>query len=227
MRCNAFALGATLAAAAFLPLAPAIAGGEGQGDGATPKAALQPPAAAARWRGELLRAAHAEWGLNAPIAAMAAQVQQESGWNAQAVSRAGARGMAQFMPATARWWCARTKTPAEDCLPHNPRWALRALAGYDAYLYKRMGNHFPHLGRFDRFWLTLRAYNGGEGNITKEAATLGLKAPSRTQIDAACGARGRSRAHCNENTTYPRRILLTLQPRYALWGPVWTEEDEE
>ncbi len=223
MRCNALALGATLAAAAFLPLAPAMS--EGQGEGAAPQAQLRPPAAAARWRGELVRAAHLHWGLDAPIAAMAAQVQQESGWNAQAVSRVGARGMAQFMPSTARWWCQRTGTPAEECLPHNPTWALRALAGYDAWLYRRMGAHFPHLGRFDRFWLALRGYNGGEGNVTKEAATLGLKTPTRRQIDAACGARGRSSAHCKENTTYPRRIMLVLQPRYAQWGAVWMEDE--
>jgi len=234
MQCKGFALGATLAAAAFFgvaaaadaappdPLPPSAASAAA---GARVKNVPAPPAAAARWRGELVRAAHLQWGLYAPIAAMAAQVQQESGWNAQAVSRVGARGMAQFMPTTARWWCQRERIAEGDCQPHNPTWALRALAGYDAYLYKRMTDYFPHLSRFDRLWLALRGYNGGEGNVTKEAATLGLKHPTRRQIDAACGARGRSSAHCRENTTYPRRILLTLQPRYAAWGAVWTPDD--
>ncbi len=213
MRCNAFALllHLTLVSATFM----APAGAQ----------EAQPPAAARRWRSTLVRAAHQQWGLDAPIAAMAAQVQQESGWNPAAVSRVGARGMAQFMPATARWWCQRQKIAAGDCQPHNPTWALRALAGYDAFLFERMGRHFPHLGRFDRLWLALRGYNGGEGNVTREAATIGLKAPTRRQIDAACGARGRSSAHCRENTTYPRRIMLVLQPRYAQWGAVWAPDD--
>ena len=66
-------------------------------------AQAQVPAAAARYRLTLLREAHGQWGLDAPVAAFAAQVHQESGWNPQAVSRVGARGLAQFMPATTLW----------------------------------------------------------------------------------------------------------------------------
>ena len=41
------------------------------------KACAQPiPAAAHKYRAELTRAAHAQWGLDAPIAALAAQVHQ-------------------------------------------------------------------------------------------------------------------------------------------------------
>ena len=69
------------------------------------RAQVQPPQAAARYKLTLLREAHSQWGLDAPVAAFAAQVHQESGWRADAVSRVGARGLAQFMPATARWWC--------------------------------------------------------------------------------------------------------------------------
>jgi len=67
------------------------------------KAADHIPDEAQRQRSTLIRMARAEWGLDAPVAAFAAQLQQESGWQADAVSRVGARGMAQFMPSTARW----------------------------------------------------------------------------------------------------------------------------
>lgn len=185
-----------------------------------PAAAAQtasPPAAAARYKLQLRRAAQTEWGLDAPIAAMAAQVHQESAWNPQAVSRVGARGLSQFMPATARWWCERTGTSIADCLPHNPAWALRALVGYDKWLFDRAP---AHLGRFDRYWMALRAYNGGEGHLRAEAIKTGAPAPTRSQIDAACGQARRAMVHCRENLGYPRRILQDIQPRYASWGPV-------
>ncbi|TAN12944.1 MAG: lytic transglycosylase domain-containing protein [Burkholderiaceae bacterium] len=175
-----------------------------------------PPPAAARYQRLLTRQAHMQWGLNAPIAAMAAQVQQESAWNPQAVSRAGARGLAQFMPATATWWCEKLGLSVTACQPHNATWALRALAGYDKFLYDRVSARF---GPFDRLWLALRGYNGGEGHVTAEAKATGLAAPTRQQIDAACGQARRAKLHCAENLGYPARILLTLQPRYATWGP--------
>ena len=104
----------------------------------SPAAAQVPPAAAA-CRAELTRAAHAQWGLGAPGAAFAAQVHQESAWRADAVSRVGAQGMAQFMPATARWWCEVNRLTVADCQPSNPRWALRARVGYDKWQWDRLG----------------------------------------------------------------------------------------
>lgn len=178
------------------------------------------PAAAAPYRNLLTRQARLAWGLHAPVPAMAAQVQQESAWNPRAVSRVGARGLGQVMPATATWWCDRVGLKAAACQPHNPAWALRALAGYDKYLYDRAGKRFAHLAPFDRYWLALRGYNGGEAHVTAEAATTGTATPTVAQIDAACGRARRAKAHCAENTTYPRRILLVLQPRYAAWGPL-------
>lgn len=180
----------------------------------------QVPPEASRYRLQLLRAAHGQWGLNAPVAALAAQVQQESGWRADAVSRAGARGMAQFMPATSAWWCQRTGTAPDDCLPHNPVWALRAMVGYDKFLHDRVPARF---GAFDRLWLALRGYNGGEANWQAEARATGLKLPTRVQIDAACGQARRAALHCRENLGYPARILQQLQGRYATWGPMVQE----
>lgn len=184
----------------------------------TALAQAQVPQHAVRYRLELVRVAHAQWGLNAPVAALAAQVHQESGWRADAVSRVGAQGMAQFMPATSRWWCGRERQAPADCLPLNPTWALRAMVGYDKFLYDRTP---ARLARYDRLWLALRGYNGGEGHWRAEARTTGRALPTRAQIDAACGAARRHPVHCAENLGYPRRILVVLQPRYRAWGTTW------
>lgn len=176
-------------------------------------AQLVPAPQAVKYRADLVRAAHSQWGLDAPIAALAAQVHQESGWNPQAVSHVGAAGMAQFMPATAKWWCDMNDLSAAQCQPTNPTWALRALAGYDKYLYDRTPTRYS---RFDRMWVALRGYNGGLGHWTAEARNAANG--SRQAVDAACGTARRARVHCTENLGYPARILGVLQPRYATWG---------
>ena len=178
----------------------------------------QVPHESARYKLTLLREAHGQWGLGAPVPAFAAQVHQESGWRPDAVSRVGARGLAQFMPATARWWCERTRVAQADCLPHNPAWALRALVGYDKFLFDRAP---VRMSDFDRLWLALRGYNGGEGHWQAEARSTGLREPTLADIDRACGTARRAPVHCKENLHYPRRILLELQPRYDTWGNVW------
>lgn len=175
----------------------------------------QTPAHAVRYRAELTRAAHAQWGLGAPVAALAAQVHQESGWRPSAVSRVGAAGMAQFMPGTAAWWCALQGHTAEQCQPTNPTWALRALVGYDRWLYERTPAHYTPA---QRLWVALRAYNGGLGHWQAEARATGLARPTREQVDAACGRARRAAVHCAENLGYPHRILNLLAPRYASWG---------
>ena len=178
------------------------------------------PAGAARWRGDLVRASHAAWGLDAPIPVFAAQVHQESEWRADAVSPAGAVGMAQFMPDTSSWWCRIHKMSPAECQPRQPVWALRALVGYDRWLWDQIGR-IPGAERMDpasRMWATLRAYNGGLGHWQAEARAAGSL--DRLAVDAACGRARRHRSHCAENLGYPQHIMVRLQPRYAAWGPV-------
>lgn len=179
-------------------------------------ALAQVPPAAQQHKRTLTRAAHSQWGLDAPVAVFAAQVHQESAWRTDALSHVGAQGLAQFMPATARWWCDRTGTAAADCQPTNPTWAMRSLVGYDKWLYDRAPAHYSPR---DRMWVALRAYNGGLGHWQREAASTGLAQPSRAQVDAACGKARRAAVHCKENLGYPHRILVVLQPRYLQWGP--------
>ena len=175
----------------------------------------QAPQAAQQYRPLLLRTAHAVWGLDAPVAVFAAQVHQESAWRPGAVSHVGAQGLAQFMPATTRWIAGLHPDLAAQ-QPYNPAWALRALVTYDLWLYERAPARYAP---FDRMWVALRSYNGGLGHWQKEASSLGVRLPTRMQVDAACGTARRAPVHCKENLGYPHRILVVLQPRYALWGP--------
>ena len=175
----------------------------------------QAPQAAQQYRALLVRTAHAAWGLDAPVAVLAAQVHQESAWRADAVSHVGAQGLAQFMPATATW-IAGVDPALAARQPYHPAWALRALVTYDRWLYDRTPARYAPK---DRMWVALRGYNGGFGHWQAEAAASGAARPTRVQVDAACGRAKRAPLHCRENLDYPRRILLVIQPRYAAWGP--------
>lgn len=176
--------------------------------------AQEPPRAAMKYRADLVRSARLVWGLDAPVAVMAAQVHQESGWRPDARS-AYAHGLAQFTPDTAEWIAGQDAALA-GADTGNPVWALRALARYDKWLHDRVtpaGN-----AACDRWWGALRGYNGGLGHWLKEAR---LAAPStdRGAIDAQCGRASRHVSHCRENLAYPRLILTKWQPLYASWGP--------
>lgn len=185
--------------------------------GAMSTYAQQVPSAAVRYRADLVRAAHAHWGLDAPIAALAAQVHQESGWNPSAVSKVGAVGMGQFMPGTATWWCQINDMPPDQCQPRNPVWALQALVGYDKWLYDRVRSTDAR----NRMAFALSAYNGGLGWVNRDkllASSKGLDPlvwfGSVERVNA-----GRGAANWRENRAYPQRILQILQPLYSHWGP--------
>ena len=75
-------------------------------------------------------------------------VQQESGWNAKALSEKGAYGLAQLMPATARHLGVDRENPAEN---------LEGGARYLSQQYKKFGS-WP---------LALAAYNAGPKAVAK------------------------------------------------------------
>jgi hypothetical protein len=98
----------------------------------------------ARFRGPLLAAA-ARHDVSAAL--LAAQLMAESGFNPNAVSPAGAQGIAQFMPATAAAYGLRD--------PFDPVAAIDAQARLMSEL----------LGQFGSAELALAAYNAGPGAV--------------------------------------------------------------
>ncbi|MDX6657938.1 MAG: hypothetical protein QOH62_2731 [Solirubrobacteraceae bacterium] len=85
------------------------------------------------------------WSVSAAL--LAAQLHQESGFNPAAVSGAGARGIAQFMPATAQAYGLRN--------PFDPTQAIDAQGHLMRDLLRRFGS-VP---------LALAAYNAGERRV--------------------------------------------------------------
>jgi soluble lytic murein transglycosylase-like protein len=174
------------------------------------------PAAAVPWQRELTRQAHAAWGLDAPIASLAAQIETESAWRPDARSRVGAHGLAQFMPRTAEWISGAYSALADND-PANPIWALRALATYDRYLWDRQPLAASDC---DRGAFMQAAYNGGETALAREQdACLEIAAcdPDRWW-DNVERVRGRRAAWAfDENRNYPRRIRAR-EADYLTWG---------
>lgn len=180
------------------------------------RAAESIPRAAYQYRDILIRSARATWGLDAPVAVLAAQVHTESRWDAAAVSPVGAMGLAQIMPGTAAWLpdvapALRGKTPA----PYNPGWALRAMCEYDLWLWERVGGATD----CDRISFALSGYNGGLGWVRRDRAKARDKGldPELYAAVAPVNA-GRSRAAWTENRDYVRRIM-DRQTLYLTWGP--------
>ena len=97
-----------------------------------------------RFRSAIARAA-ARNGVSPTL--LSAQLMAESGFDSRAVSPAGAMGIAQFMPATAREWGLRN--------PFDARAAIFAQARFMAAL----------LRRFRSVPLALAAYNAGPGAV--------------------------------------------------------------
>jgi soluble lytic murein transglycosylase-like protein len=86
------------------------------------------------------------WGIDPVV--LAAQAQKESGGNVNAVSPAGARGLMQFMPATAA---------AMGVDPLDPASAVNGAARYMSEM----------LGQFGSLELALAAYNAGPGAVRR------------------------------------------------------------
>jgi membrane-bound lytic murein transglycosylase MltF len=188
----------------------------------TTEAALGPSARAIpspmlQYRQEIQSSAWATLGLNAPVAALAAQAQQESGGRADAVSRVGAQGLLQFMPATAADMGRRYPSV---CFPVNTlsaKWSIRCSHLYMRELLKAVPAQSDDCARWVYAW---RAYNGGLGWIRRDVALAAAKGvqPEDWRSVAKYNA-GRSGANFRENTEYPHRILkLAIRYVEAKWG---------
>jgi len=177
------------------------------------------PEASALYRHRVEQVVADVFGVNGSPARLAAQLHQESTWRDSAKSPVGAQGIAQFMPATARWMADTFFRELGAFDPWNPVQAIHAAALYDRWLYERVQS-FGHtrLSECSRWHFTLRGYNGGETWLLRER---GLTLANRDNPnDWRAVARWRSRgvsAH-RENAAYSRRILHTLEPAYIAAG---------
>ena len=175
-------------------------------------AADAPPRAAEGYRAEMIRNARYVFGMDAPIAMLGAQIEQESAWRPEARS-AYAGGLAQFTPETATWISGVYKLGAAE--PFNPGWALRAFVLYDRQLLD--GNEGA--SACERWGFALSAYNGGQGWVNRDRRlAMARGADGKRWFGHVENYSTRSTAAMRENRAYPRRILLKLQPRYANWG---------
>ena len=97
---------------------------------------------------------------------LVAQMYQESRFDRKARSPAGAGGLMQLMPRTAREFGVRDR--------YDPEQSIRAGVEYLAWLHSRLE---PELAVKDRLWFALAAYNAGFGHVRdarRLARQLGL-----------------------------------------------------
>lgn len=171
------------------------------------------PASARQYQRQLTAQAHATWGLNAPTAVFAGQIETESRWRPKVCS-AFACGLAQFTAATAKTISAQHRLGVADV--YNPAWAIQALVLYDHDLYAHMSFSATAC---DAWAFTLSAYNGGLGWVPKDRALAKQSHADTTRWFGAVELyTRRARAYAAENRAYPRLILLQRQAHYAAWG---------
>ena len=96
--------------------------------GASTAEAQRIPLAAWTHRSEMVRSAYRIHGPGAPVATLAGQIHQESGWRADARSWVGAQGLAQFMPATAADMARLHPADCAPANPYSPKWAFTGTA---------------------------------------------------------------------------------------------------
>jgi len=177
------------------------------------------PEASALYRHRVEQVVADVFGVNGSPARLAAQLHQESTWRSGARSSAGAQGIAQFMPDTARWMQDQFARELGAFDPWNPVQAIHAAALYDRWLYERVQPFGQsRLSECSRWAFTLRAYNGGEVWLLRERGLTLANRDNPNDWRRVERWRSRGSAAHRENTAYPQRILLTLEPAYIAAG---------
>ncbi len=165
MRGALLAAGAGVSIAVASPLAVALAGVAAQPP-ATPTAAtggawgkLAPGSVPAQWQAAVQAAGTACAAVSPPL--IAAQIQQESGWNPTSRSPAGAVGLSQFMPGT---WAGQGIDANRDgsASPLDPLDAIATQGHYDCSLAADLAG-VPG----DRQDNMLAGYNAGSGAVLR------------------------------------------------------------
>lgn len=172
------------------------------------------PDSAAMYRRLVEAAVTDYWPPDGSSAQLAAQLHQESLWRPKAASRAGAIGMAQFMPATARWIATQFPRELGAFDPWDPAQAIRGAALYDRWLYDRVSG----FDECERWAFALAAYNGGLGWVGRDKTHAQVSGfdPARWwgHVETAGDPR-RAAFNLAENRSYVQRILRVLTPIYV------------
>ena len=128
-----------------------------------------------------------------------AQFFAESGLNPLAVSPVGAKGIAQFMPATWKEWLKKAGFPGHD--ETHPEASIFTGACYMAWLVGQWSTPRPAI---DRYLLAAASYNSGLGDILKAQKVAGMAVSYRLIIAALPEVEP---LHAQEPIKYCKRIL--------------------
>ena len=177
------------------------------------------PEASALYRHRVEQAVADVWGVNASPARLAAQLHQESGWRPKAVSPVGAQGVAQFMPATAKWIAELFPDKLGQFDPWDAQQAILAAAIYDKWLLDRVQPlGWTRMSECTRWNFALRGYNGGEQWLLRDRGLAVANKADPNDWRSVERFRTRSVSNHQQNIDYPRRILLVLEPAYIAAG---------
>lgn len=130
-------------------------------DGAVPAVSVPIPVVPAEYRKWITKSAKQCRQLSPQL--MASQLHQESKLDPRAVSRTGARGIAQFMPLTWKSW-GRDADGNGKSSPYEPADAIMAQGRLMCSLAKKAGKVKWRPGAIQ---LALAGYNAGWGAVTK------------------------------------------------------------
>jgi membrane-bound lytic murein transglycosylase MltF len=161
----------------------------------------------------LLKYTISRFGDDSFVSVFAAQIHQESAWCRYMLSRAGAKGCAQFMDRTAQWAIddpngLPCKT-LDDFL--DIPCALSSLVWLNRFNYVRS----PQKTLCDATGFMLSKYNGGGVKADQRAAEAAGFDPELwfNHVEKFNG-RNRTPGNFKENREYPRKILFVHQIKY-------------
>lgn len=175
------------------------------------------PAAADAWQAPVTQAVQSVYGLDGPVARIAALVQVESNWDPQAES-IYAQGLTQFTPSTADW-LAEVYPELQPADPWNARWSLLAASHYTQRILSGVKPYEHAIANCDQWAMTLCAYNGGPTWLKRDRnLTQSLGADPDIWFGQTERYSNRALWAFEENRAYPGKILKNWEHRYLLAG---------
>ena len=168
-----------------------------------------------KYKRDLIRYSRITWGMDAPVALFASQIQQESSWDYLAKSPY-AEGLTQFTPSTANW-LKELYPELSNGNVYNPIWSIRAMLLFDQWLDKNIKTK----NECNQWAMILSSYNGGLGWLKKDIQLASSKGKNPelwwNNVELYSS---RADWAIKENRNYPRKILLNHQSIYSNWGRV-------